>query len=100
MGDWEDQPLPEDDAIRAAFPTRTGDHSTYAEAMRLVGAKRSKGALVSLVNWLLVERTRQREAAWAGGHAAATAKERERHRLDLERIRAELDGILAGLEAP
>lgn len=49
-----DAPLPEDDAIRAAHPLRTHDHATYAEAMRLVGAKHSKRALVDLVNWLLV----------------------------------------------
>ncbi len=55
-GDWtdEDQPLPEDEAIDAAHPVRTGNHAIYAEAMRMVGAKRSKGALVELVNWLLV----------------------------------------------
>jgi hypothetical protein len=53
---WSDEVLPEDDAIQAAFPTRSGDHRMYAEAMRLVGARRSKGALVALVNWLLVER--------------------------------------------
>lgn len=49
----EDKPLPEDEAIRAAHPTRTSEHQRYAEAMRLVGAKRSKYALVDLVNWLL-----------------------------------------------
>lgn len=53
---WEDKPLPEDKAIYEAFPTRSGSHEAYAEAMRLVGARRSKGALVALVNWLLVER--------------------------------------------
>lgn len=52
--DWEDKPLPEDEAIKAAFPTRSGHHGAYGEAMRLVGARQSKGALVSLVNWLLV----------------------------------------------
>ena len=52
--DWnDDRPLPEDDAIKAAIPTRSGRHDLYAEAMRLVGAKRSKRALVELVNWLL-----------------------------------------------
>jgi hypothetical protein len=53
MATWDDAPLPEDEAIRAAFPTRTGKHELYAEAMRLVGAARSKGKLVALVNWLL-----------------------------------------------
>jgi hypothetical protein len=49
----DDQPLPEDDQICAAHPLRTGNHERYVEAMRLVGAKRSKYALVDLVNWLL-----------------------------------------------
>ena len=50
---WSDQPIPEDDAIRAAHPIHTGNHFIFDEAMRMVGAKRSKGALVDLVNWLL-----------------------------------------------
>lgn len=52
---WDEGPLPEDKQIEAAFPTRSGRHDTYAEAMRLVGARRSKGSLVALVNWLLGE---------------------------------------------
>lgn len=51
--DEDDRALPEDEAIHDAHPIRTGRHDQYAEAMRLVGAKRSKGALVSLVTWLL-----------------------------------------------
>ena len=51
-----DQPLPEDEAISDAHPSRTGRHDLYDEAMRLVGAKHSKQALVLLVNWLLTER--------------------------------------------
>lgn len=54
---WADKPLPEDTTIRAAHPTRTGRHDLYAEAMRMVGAKHSKRALVELVNWLLHERS-------------------------------------------
>lgn len=50
---WEDADLPEEAEIAASHPTRTGRHDLYAEAMRLVGAKRSKGELVKLVNWLL-----------------------------------------------
>lgn len=50
-----DEPLPEDAAIEAAFPTRSGRHDLYAEARRLVGARRSKAGLVALVTWLLVE---------------------------------------------
>lgn len=51
---WDDRPLPEDEEIDAAFPTRSDRHDTYAEAMRLVGARYSKGELVALVNWLLI----------------------------------------------
>lgn len=39
--------------IEAAHPLRSGRHDLYAEAMRLVGARRSKGDLVDLVTWLL-----------------------------------------------
>ena len=59
----EDRPLPEDAAINAAHPIRTGNHAAYAEATRMVGAKRSKGALVELVNWLLTRNEQPGEAA-------------------------------------
>jgi hypothetical protein len=53
---WDDdKPLPEDAEISAAHPLRSGRHDLYAEAMRLVGAKRSKFALVELVTWLLLK---------------------------------------------
>jgi hypothetical protein len=68
---WDDAPQPEDDAINATFPTRTGKHETYGEAMRLVSARRSKGALVGLVNWLLCQRDEARtmlEKAVQHGH--------------------------------
>jgi hypothetical protein len=51
--DEDDKPLPEDAQIHAAFPTRSGRHDLYGEAMRLVSARYSKGGLVALVNWLL-----------------------------------------------
>ncbi len=51
--DQDDKPLPEDPEIEAAFPTRSGRHDLYGEAMRLVGARYSKGGLVALVNALL-----------------------------------------------
>ena len=49
----DDQAIPEDDAIHAAHPLQTDRHDLYTEAMRIVGAKRSKAALVDVVNWLL-----------------------------------------------
>lgn len=52
----DDRPIPEDNAILDAHPAtcEKPDHELYVEAMRMVGAKRSKYALVDLVNWLLV----------------------------------------------
>ena len=49
----DDRSIPEDAAISAAFPTRSGRHDLYSKASRLVGAKYTKGALIALVNWLL-----------------------------------------------
>lgn len=51
--DEDDKPLPEDAAIKAAFPTRSERHDLYAEARRLVSARYSKNSLIALVNWLL-----------------------------------------------
>lgn len=43
-------------AINAAHPTRRKDaHEQYSIAMRMVGHRHSKHALVSLVSWLLVQ---------------------------------------------
>ena len=61
----EDRGIPEDDAIDAVHPAHTNQHhDLYGEAMRMVGAKRSKGALVDLVTWLLIER--ETLARWIG----------------------------------
>lgn len=49
----DDRIIHEDAFIEAAHPTVTKEHTLYVEAMRLVGAKHSKYALVDLVNWLL-----------------------------------------------
>lgn len=49
-----DQRIPEDQAITAAHPTRSSRHYEYGEAVRMVGAKHSKGALIELVSWLLI----------------------------------------------
>ena len=52
--DWEDVRDQWSDAITAAHPTRSGSHDEYGVAMQMVGHRHSKGALVALVNWLLV----------------------------------------------
>ncbi len=55
--DNDDRPLPEDDAIEASHPMESEDpevHMVYVEALRMVGAKHSKYALVDLVHWLLM----------------------------------------------
>lgn len=52
---WQDDPdASYKDIIQANHPTVTGDHETYSDAMRLVGQRHSKYALIDLVNWLLV----------------------------------------------
>lgn len=76
--DCDDQPLAEDEEIKATFPTRSGHHDIYGEAMRMVGAKRSKLALIELVNWLLLGRH----------HATARVKELE---AELQRAREDRD---------
>ena len=48
-----DTTLPEDDAIAAAHPLKTGKHNLYEEARRFVSARHSKAGLIELVNWLL-----------------------------------------------
>jgi hypothetical protein len=53
---WDDVDDEYTAEIDAAFPTRSGSHYLYAIAMKMVGNRQSKGALVELVNWLLVER--------------------------------------------
>ena len=53
----QDEPLPEDAEILRHHPVENDNHASYVEAMRLVGAKRSKGALVDLTNWLLQRAT-------------------------------------------
>lgn len=81
---WDDAPLPEDAAISAAHPTRSGRHDLYAEAMRLVGAKRSKGALVALVNWLLVRNAMLRDLVSHANPLAWVATRDERAASDWE----------------
>jgi len=52
----EDEPIKEDKEIEAVHPVNVEDekvHKVYEEALRMVGAKRSKYALVDLVHWLL-----------------------------------------------
>jgi uncharacterized protein YfiM (DUF2279 family) len=54
---WEDVDDEWTPAIKAAHPTRATDaaaaHGRYGVAMRMVGNRHSKGALVELVAWLL-----------------------------------------------
>ena len=52
---WEDVADEWTAAIQTAFPTRSESHDKYGIAMQMVGHRHSKGALVALVNWLLVE---------------------------------------------
>lgn len=72
-----DKPIPEDAEIQVNHPHLSGSHETYAEAMRMVGAKRSKGALVDLVNWLLM-RLEASKGAVATAKTIAQAADRMR----------------------
>ena len=56
LSEWsdEDEAIKEDDDIKRFHPLNTKDFDTYNEALRMVSAKRSKYALVDLVNYLLV----------------------------------------------
>lgn len=69
-----DETLPEDKQIASIHPTKSGDHDGYMEAMRLVGAKRSKGALVDLVHWLLTFKARAEKMEAAGLEAVICAE--------------------------
>lgn len=44
------------EAINKAFPTNSNSHDTYATTMKMVGNRHNKGAIVALVNWLLMEK--------------------------------------------
>lgn len=57
---WDDKPDKWTPEIEAAFPTRSGSHEEYQTASEMVGNRHSKHALVSLVNWLLLELNRAR----------------------------------------
>jgi hypothetical protein len=67
--DEDEEKLPEHDAIGRAFPTISGRHNLYEEAMRLIRHRRSKGSLVALVNWLL----HREEAARAEAYERAVS---------------------------
>jgi|GEM_PF-2301107 len=57
---WEDAADEWTDAIKEAFPTRSGSHNEYITAMQMVQHRHSKSGLVALVNWLLVEQAKLR----------------------------------------
>jgi hypothetical protein len=86
-----DKPLPEDDAIAAAHPLRTGRHDLHEEAHRLVSAKHSKGALVALVNWLLLrlepEEFRRNAEAKTSPAFAGRARLAHNAAVEIERLR-------------
>ena len=70
---WEDTPDEWTEAIKAAFPTRSGSHDEYGLAMQMVGHRHSKGELVALVNWLLVAEFRAAKARLDGATSAIPA---------------------------
>ena len=71
---WDDRPDEWTEAVKAAFPTRSGSHDEYALAMKMVGSRNGKGELVALVNWLLVRLSR---ATGSLGRSASYAPVKE-----------------------
>lgn len=55
----DDKPDEWSPSIDAAHPMKSGAHDAYATAMKMVGNRKSKGALVELVCWLLQSRAPQ-----------------------------------------
>ncbi|MGL4638861.1 MAG: hypothetical protein ACRCVX_03885 [Shewanella sp.] len=49
----DEEAQPEAAQIHESHPLQSNRHDLYAEALRLVSARRSKYSLVDLVNWLL-----------------------------------------------
>ena len=103
--EWRNSRLPEDDAIAAAHPTKTGDDTLFAEAHRMVTARRSKPGLVALVNWLLsrvvkaehnaeVELTERKRIDEASARAIITANDASIRHLEARmRDEAELKAL-------
>ena len=60
---WSDQEDEWSGAISDAHPICSGAHKEYAMAMQMVGHRHSKGELVDLVTWLLVEKRKSAVAA-------------------------------------
>ncbi len=60
---WKDTPDQWSEAIAAAHPTKTKDFATQDIAREMVGNRHSKGALIDLVNWLLVEKQKPIEVS-------------------------------------
>lgn len=90
-----DQPIPEDRAVEQAHPVMGGDDKTYLEAHRMVEAKKSKYALVALVNWLLdritrLERVVEAARRWRAVSGRITLREGE-ERNDFDSALHDLD---------
>jgi len=57
LQEWADRDDEWTEEIKAAHPTRSGSHAEYGTAMRMIGNRHSKSALVELVNWMLLRLT-------------------------------------------
>ena len=84
-------------AIDLAQPLRSGTpaHKAYVEAVEMVGKRHSRGALVALVTWLVLERDKAHATqAWqqrAHKHATDIIRRRDETIVELE---AKLDAWL------
>ena len=78
LAPWDDVEDRWSPAIDAAFPTRSGSHEEYGIALRMVRNRHSKGALVELVNRLLVERKKANASHdYEADRAVQLTKERD-----------------------
>jgi hypothetical protein len=94
----EDEPLPEDAQIHAAHPQNKdeatpSDWARWQEALRLVSKKRSKYALVDLVNWALTQRDDARQ------QLKRSCDDEHRLTQDVTKLTVQRDELLAALEA-
>jgi hypothetical protein len=90
LAPWNDREDRWSAEIEAAHPIHSGSHKEYLQAMEMVGARHSKGALVDLVNWLL----RRSATAYARGVEDA-ARVTRRTEIDAPNIAGTYDRLMA-----
>jgi hypothetical protein len=96
---WSDRDDEWSEAVKAAHPVRSESHATYATAMQMVGARHSKGALVALVNWLLMGRDAATRRAAAAERVVEAARQLTEARIKRGRDAAAENALFDALAA-